>query len=45
MTKTSAKQIKKVVAKSGTRTLRDDGVRKVMEGITTIDEVMRLTTA
>ena len=25
------------------RTLRDDGVRKVLEGVTSLDEVMRVT--
>lgn len=40
-----ASTIKKAAVKSGMRTLREDGILKVFEGITTIDELMRATHA
>lgn len=43
MTKASAEQIKEVVSKAGTKILRDDGLEKVLEGITTIEEVLKVT--
>jgi type IV pilus assembly protein PilB len=45
MVKASAEQIKEIIQKAGTKTLADDGIEKVLEGITTIDEVLRVTTA
>ena len=36
-------EIKKAAMAGGMRTLRDDGWNKVMEGKTTVDEVMRIT--
>ncbi len=39
----SSQQIKKKAIKEGMRTLRQDGLRKVAAGITTLEEVMRLT--
>ena len=39
----SASVIKKGAAKRGLRTLRMDGAQKVIDGITTIDEVLRVT--
>lgn len=39
----SAWEIKKAAIANGMRTLRDDGWVKVLEGKTTIDEVMRIT--
>jgi type II secretory ATPase GspE/PulE/Tfp pilus assembly ATPase PilB-like protein len=39
----NASEIKDVGVRSGTRTLRDDGVRKILAGITTISEVERVT--
>jgi general secretion pathway protein E len=38
-----ANSIKKVAIESGMITLREDGVRKVLTGATTIDELMRAT--
>jgi general secretion pathway protein E len=35
--------LKKHAIKNGMTTLRDDGARKVMQGITTIEEVLRVT--
>jgi type IV pilus assembly protein PilB len=35
-------EIRKEAIKSGMSTLYDDGIRKVLEGITTIDEVFRV---
>ena len=36
-------QIKQAAMRAGMRTLRQDGWRKVLRGLTTIDEVMRVT--
>lgn len=44
MTKASTEEIKKVLAKAGTKTLRDDGLEKALQSVTTLDEVMRVTT-
>ena len=41
--KSSTERIKEVAVKGGMRTLRQDGWRKVKEGITTIPEVFRVT--
>jgi len=38
-----ANQIRQVAVGQGMRTLRDDGIRKVLEGTTTISEVLRVT--
>ncbi len=38
-----ANQIRQVAVGQGMRTLRDDGIRKVLEGSTTISEVLRVT--
>jgi type IV pilus assembly protein PilB len=38
----STQDIRKEALKSGMSTLYDDGIRKVLEGITTIDEVFRV---
>ncbi|MBW1983039.1 MAG: type II secretion system ATPase GspE [Deltaproteobacteria bacterium] len=38
-----ANEIRRAAIKEGMTTLRDDGIRKVLEGITTISEVMRVT--
>ncbi len=38
-------KIKKIAMQAGMRTLRQDGWRKVIKGLTTIDEVMRVTGA
>ena len=35
--------IKEAAVEAGTRTLRDDGVRKVRAGVTTVEEVARVT--
>jgi general secretion pathway protein E len=40
----TAVQIKSAAAASGMRTLRDDGLAKVLTGVTTADEVLRVTT-
>ncbi|MBN1517383.1 Flp pilus assembly complex ATPase component TadA [Candidatus Sumerlaeota bacterium] len=39
----SANLIRKTALKNGMRTIRDDGFLKIQRGITTIDEVMRMT--
>jgi len=41
--KASAQQIKRKAIELGMRTLRDDGWQKVLKGLTTIEEVMRVT--
>ena len=38
----STQDIRKEAVKSGMATLYDDGIRKVLEGTTTIDEVFRV---
>ena len=40
----SAAVIKKRAVEEGMKTLRDDGVRKIREGLTSIEEVMRVVT-
>jgi type IV pilus assembly protein PilB len=39
----SATQIKEAAKSAGLQTLRDDGIRKILAGITTISEVERVT--
>ena len=39
-----AGEIQEVAAKQGMRTLREAGLRKVLEGVTTVEEVLRVTT-
>jgi len=41
--RTTASQIKDAAMKSGMRTLRDDGIGKILAGVTTISEVERVT--
>ena len=36
-------ELREAARKFGMRTLREDGTKKVLAGITTIDEVMRIT--
>ncbi len=43
MTGVDAHAIKKEAIRAGLKTLRDDGAFKVLQGITTIEEVMRVT--
>ncbi len=43
LAKTSSAQIKHLAQESGMKTLREDGVVKVLAGATTIDEVIRVT--
>jgi general secretion pathway protein E len=43
MNRSNAQAIKKVALEQGMRTLRMDGAQKVLEGITTTNEVMRVT--
>jgi type IV pilus assembly protein PilB len=43
LTKVSSTQIKAVAQESGMKTLREDGIEKVLDGSTTIDEVIRVT--
>ena len=43
MRKVPAEDIKKAAVKAGMKTLREDGILKVLEGKTTLDEVMRVT--
>jgi general secretion pathway protein E/type IV pilus assembly protein PilB len=40
---TSAHELRKVAARQGMRSLRDDGFRHVCEGRTTVEEVLRVT--
>jgi len=42
-TKANAGTIRAKAIENGMRTLRDDGIRKVLEGVTSIDEVARVT--
>ena len=39
----ASNKIKQAAVESGMRTLRDDGWQKVVDGVTTIDEVLRVT--
>ena len=39
----TAAEIKSAAVAAGTRTLRDDGIRKILAGATTISEVERVT--
>jgi len=39
----SASEIRESAVQAGTRTLRDDGIDKILEGVTTITEVERVT--
>lgn len=41
--KSSTQEVKLAAVAGGMKTLRDDGMQKVLEGKTTIDEVMRVT--
>jgi len=41
--KTPASQLRRHARQNGMRTLREDGLRKVASGMTTLDEVMRVT--
>ena len=41
--KASDAEIKQAAIKAGMKTLREDGIKKALEGTTTIDEVMRVT--
>ena len=41
--RSSTWQIKQAAVKQGMRTLRDDGWTKVIDGLTTVDEVLRIT--
>jgi len=43
VTKTSSTQIRRVAQEAGMKTLREDGIAKVQAGVTTIDEVIRVT--
>lgn len=43
MKKASSNQIKEVAVKAGMKTLREDGISKVIAGRTTLDEVLRVT--
>ena len=43
LAKTSSAQIKHLAQESGMKTLREDGIEKVLAGATTIDEVIRVT--
>jgi type II secretory ATPase GspE/PulE/Tfp pilus assembly ATPase PilB-like protein len=42
-TRTSAQQIRSLAVQGGTTLLRGDGIRKAFEGITTVEEVLRVT--
>jgi general secretion pathway protein E len=38
-----AVQLKKLAVSEGMKTLREDGIAKALAGVTTIDEVLRVT--
>ena len=44
MKRASAHLVKECAVKKGMRTLREDAVRKCCQGLTTLDEVLRVTT-
>jgi type II secretory ATPase GspE/PulE/Tfp pilus assembly ATPase PilB-like protein len=44
VTKLNSEELRKIAIKSGMRTMLEDGILKVKQGITTIDEVLRVTT-
>jgi type II secretory ATPase GspE/PulE/Tfp pilus assembly ATPase PilB-like protein len=44
MERASAGKIKDAAIENGMRTLRQDGISKVLQGLTTIEEVIRVTT-
>ena len=41
--KTNAAEIKKIAVKNGMTTMLEDGVEKIKSGVTTIEEVLRVT--
>ncbi len=43
MNKASTQEIKQAAVAAGMKTLREDGLQKVLDGITTIEEVLRVT--
>ena len=43
VTRAEASRIKRKAVEAGMRTLRDDGAIKVLQGVTTVEEVMRVT--
>ena len=42
MKRTDASEIKKIAIKNGMTTLLEDGFRKALEGLTTIEEILRV---
>ncbi len=42
-TRTNAQQIRSLAVQGGTTLLREDGIRKAFEGVTTVEEVLRVT--
>ncbi len=43
--KASAKEVREVAVKEGMRTLRDSAIEKLLSGLTTVEEVLRVTKA
>lgn len=43
LTKANGQTIRATARKAGMRTLREDGWRKVLQGVTTVDEILRVT--
>jgi type II secretory ATPase GspE/PulE/Tfp pilus assembly ATPase PilB-like protein len=43
LTRRTSQQIKQEAVKAGMHTLRQDGIRKVYDGITTLSEIIRVT--
>ena len=39
----SGEELRQLAREMGMRTLREDGIEKVKEGITTVEEIMRVT--
>jgi general secretion pathway protein E/type IV pilus assembly protein PilB len=44
-TRAPTNEIKKAACRGGMKTLRDDGWEKTLEGVTSVDEVLRVTKA
>jgi len=43
LAKKDSPEIQKIAMESGMTTMMDDGIRKVVEGLTTVDEILRVT--
>ena len=43
ISKSSTDEIRKLALAAGMTTLKEDGIRKIKEGLTTVEEVLRVT--